>query len=324
VQLAVEEVPATMNFQQQPQTAIQSFPHAKAWLSRAQHRLADGSARCLQAILPDRAKQSAGILMYHRICEPVQGVEPPTFSVSPRRFRRQLTGLLERGYTPLPLRSLLTMQRTQQPIPPRSFAITFDDGYENNLTQALPVLQELQAPATFFIATGYTGSADPFPFDNWKLAGTRRMRADSWRPLSRRQCEQMLKSPLVDIGSHTHMHTDYRADTPGLLADLQQSAEQLGKWYGIRKPLFAFPYGSRHLGFSGGAMSAAAREAGMQCALTTESELVNADTDPFEWGRFTAESYDTPASLVAKLAGWYHPPAAVLRKLRQRLQRRPR
>src|SRR5437868_15426821 len=37
----------------------------------------------------------------------------------------------------------------------RAAAITFDDGYANNLTVALPILQETELPATFFIATGY-------------------------------------------------------------------------------------------------------------------------------------------------------------------------
>ena len=40
---------------------------------------------------------SFGILMYHRVTPPVEGVPPPTWNVTPERFRRQLGGLLARG-----------------------------------------------------------------------------------------------------------------------------------------------------------------------------------------------------------------------------------
>ncbi len=40
-------------------------------------------------------------------------------------------------------------------LPPRSACVTFDDGYADNVTTALPILRELNLIATFFIATGY-------------------------------------------------------------------------------------------------------------------------------------------------------------------------
>jgi peptidoglycan/xylan/chitin deacetylase (PgdA/CDA1 family) len=45
------------------------------------------------------------------------------------------------------------------------FLITFDDGYLNNLTMALPVLEEFSAPALFFVSTGHLVSGEPFWFD---------------------------------------------------------------------------------------------------------------------------------------------------------------
>ncbi len=80
---------------------------------------------------------------------------------------------------------------------------------------------------------------------------------------------------------------------------------------------FAFPYGSRALGFSGGALAAVARETGVLCALSTEAVPVTVNSDPFHWGRFNAFPWDSSATLAAKLEGWY----SWAPRLRQRVGR---
>jgi hypothetical protein len=87
--------------------------------------------------------------------------------------------------------------------------------------------------------------------------------------------------------------------------------------FGLADATFAFPYGTRNLGFSGPELSAAAREAGVLCSLTTEDDLVTPDVDPFDWGRFTAEGDDTPVTLSAKLDGWYTAVRNVWRSVRR-------
>ena len=42
-----------------------------------------------------------------------------------------------------------------EPFPPRAFAVTFDDGFENNYSVAAPILADLGVPATFYVTTGY-------------------------------------------------------------------------------------------------------------------------------------------------------------------------
>jgi hypothetical protein len=74
--------------------------------------------------------------------------------------------------------------------------------------------------------------------------------------------------------------------------------------FGIDRPTFAFPYGTRWNGFAGDDLIAAARKSPVRCSLTTEAELVTAQNDPFGWGRLVAEDIDTSTTLAAKLGGW--------------------
>jgi peptidoglycan/xylan/chitin deacetylase (PgdA/CDA1 family) len=125
----------------------------------------------------------------------------------------------------------------------------------------------------------------------------------------------MQASGLIELGSHTHTHSDYRNRPEFLRDDLRQSLAVMSEQFGVTAPTFAFPYGTKSLGFSGPLLSLAAREAGVICSLTTEEELVRTGSDPFDWGRYTAEEWDTAAMLAAKLDGWHNEVRGVWRKL---------
>ena len=140
----------------------------------------------LGGVIGGRAGVGFGVLTYHRVA-PTNYPTAPTWNVTPRRFRDQLRGLLRRGYSIFPLRKLLEMSAAGRPIPPRTFAVTFDDGYENVYTHAWPVLRGLAAPATVFVATAYLDADGPFPFDDWPAAGSPHIPAEAWRPLTTAQ-----------------------------------------------------------------------------------------------------------------------------------------
>ena len=73
-------------------------------------------------------------------------------SEPPRRFEEQLAGLLRRGCQAWPLRQVLQCLERELPIPRKTFVVTFDDGYANNLIHAYPILTKLHVPATVFVA----------------------------------------------------------------------------------------------------------------------------------------------------------------------------
>lgn len=96
---------------------------------------------------------AALILLYHRIAEPAY--DPWGLAVSPATFDRQLD-FLASEFELIPLSELVAATRAGR-VPERAVALTFDDGYVDNLEQALPLLERHRAPATLYVATAYTG-----------------------------------------------------------------------------------------------------------------------------------------------------------------------
>jgi peptidoglycan/xylan/chitin deacetylase (PgdA/CDA1 family) len=252
-----------------------------------------------------RGHAGLGILMYHRFTDVIPGVAAPTFNCPPRQLRKQLSGLLRLGFKPWRLSEALRWHAAGRPFPARSFVVTIDDGFENTLTGALPVFRELNVPATLFVATAYLDSKNPFPNDDWTAAGSDAVPANAWRALTTEQCKALQDSQLVELGAHTHTHDDFRNRPDDLAADLRLCAAVLRDRFGVEQPMFAFPYGVKRLGLAGGVLSEVVRRAGMQCALSTETELVTPGSDPFDWGRFNVEPHDTANSLAVKLDGWF-------------------
>lgn len=99
------------------------------------------------------------VLGYHRVSD--SGWDPLKLAISRDNFRNQLEYIAER-YTPVSLNSILERQRRGQDLK-GCIAITFDDGYDDFVANALPELVRLKIPVTVFVTTGYEGK--PFWWD---------------------------------------------------------------------------------------------------------------------------------------------------------------
>ncbi|MGE3528748.1 MAG: polysaccharide deacetylase family protein [Methyloceanibacter sp.] len=101
------------------------------------------------------------ILAYHRIVEP--DIDPWGLAVAPDRFQEQLAVLRE---TREPFAMSAFLDRLERGnLPANAVAVTFDDGYVDNLTAAKPRLERAGIPAAVFIATGYVGATREFWWD---------------------------------------------------------------------------------------------------------------------------------------------------------------
>ncbi len=108
--------------------------------------------RSLARVLSPGARGARlSILIFHRVL----ALPDPLFPELPdvRHFAR-LMGWVQRWFQVLPLATAV-QQLAAGTLPARALAITFDDGYADNASQALPVLQHYGLCATCFVASGY-------------------------------------------------------------------------------------------------------------------------------------------------------------------------
>ena len=292
-------------------THVQSLSTARGRVRFWKTRLA-ATALSTSALLPPRGTHAVGIINYHRLSRR-PGLP---LSVTPEAFRRQLSGLLDRGYQAVTAARLCELYEAGNWPPRRTFVITFDDAFDAVRTLALPVLKELGVPASVYLATDFVGAAE-FPFDplvyDESHAGLRRQLGgdlpEAVRPLDRAGVNELLTSGLIEIGGHTHRHEDFIGRPEDFRTDMTRSLEWLHTELGLKRPTFSFPYGGNDPD-----LRAVCRELNVRCALTTEGELVRPESDVMAWGRFGAEEYDTGGTLAARLGGWFSLARAVWRR----------
>lgn len=113
-----------------------------------------------QRITTHGARRGA-ILLYHRVAD--AGSDPWRMSVSPANFSDHMSVLRRRGLA-RPL-SEVAGALQEQGAPGGAVAVTFDDGYLDNLRNALPVLEREQVPGTVYVIGGAVGQPDAFWWD---------------------------------------------------------------------------------------------------------------------------------------------------------------
>jgi peptidoglycan/xylan/chitin deacetylase (PgdA/CDA1 family) len=111
-------------------------------------------------------------LIYHRVLPELDALQPN--EVTAESFNAQM-GALQAVFNVLPLGEAIARLKSAS-LPARAACITFDDGYADNASVALPILQNHGLPATFFIATAYLDGGRMF--NDTVIHAIRHCRAD--------------------------------------------------------------------------------------------------------------------------------------------------
>ena len=249
------------------------------WAVQSGHRLQIALAR--RSGPRESWQGGVRILTYHRVA-----ASRDQIAVTPQSFHGQMEMMLEMGAEPIPLGDVPQILREGGHR--RYVCVTFDDGYHDNLTDAVPVLRDLKIPATIFIATGI-------------IDGRVRM---SWyakqpRLLSWSDVLELDRDELISIGAHSHSHPAL----PNLTDDAAWSEiagckKDLEARLGREVTSFAYP-----AGLQGEREERLVREAGYRVAVTTQPGL-NLPGHPLETlHRSIIDRRDNEAMFAAKLTG---------------------
>jgi peptidoglycan/xylan/chitin deacetylase (PgdA/CDA1 family) len=133
---------------------------AKQFLKNGVYR-AIGETVAGAGSLDGHAERTLRVLMYHKIND----AQPNPTTVPTGVFAEQMTLLDDLGYIPVSLARVRDHYLRGTPLPPGAVLITFDDGYRDNLENALPILQRHGYPAVIFVPIGFLDGDRPLPHE---------------------------------------------------------------------------------------------------------------------------------------------------------------
>lgn len=230
------------------------------------------------------------ILMYHQIdVPPPSGTPLRGLVVSVSSFARQMWLLRCLGYKGLSMRDLEPyIHGTLQG---RVIGITFDDGYENTVRNALPILSNMGFTATCYAVSNMIGGTNSWDA-NLGVKEKKLMALDDFK--------KWIRSGM-EVGSHTRSHANLTtlssADSCFEIAASKQELEQLLECE-IRH--FCYPFGKFEKEHS-----SAVEDAGYASATTTQRGLIHSGDDPFTLRRVMIASATNLVQFAIKVTTAY-------------------
>lgn len=202
------------------------------------------------------------VLLFHRIGSFVVRSIVWGQYVPPLELRWQLQALRARGYRATTLAEIIA-----DPAVPGRMALTFDDAYLSVQTGAIPVLAEMQIPATIFAVAALVGKTN-----RWDQA-----KGDRSEPLLDVVALRELAAAGVEIGSHTLTHARLtELSGADLRAEVRDSKHVLEDLLGRPVHGFSYPYGAWDARIRDEVI-----EAGYRYATATTLRVVDGTLDPF-------------------------------------------
>jgi len=264
---------------------------------RAKQLLKNGVYRALgEAVAGVGALEGDGartlrVLMYHKVND--QWPNPTT--VPTAVFEQQMSLLGQLGYVPVALDAVRDHYLHGFPLPPHAVLITFDDGYRDNVENALPILARHGYPAVVFVPVGYLDDSSPLPHeDPLRLLGVRNDTI-GWAELAE------LEAGGIRVESHGIAHRPLSELEPAeAVREITFSKLRLEERLGREVEAFAYVKGS--LADYQPEHASLVQQAGYKLAFTSVSGANGPETDRFRLRRYNVEPYP-PRTFELVLAG---------------------
>ncbi len=231
-------------------------------------------------------KRKIPILMYHSVSQ-LATAKFKRFAVSPALFREHMAYLHQCNYAAITVTQLVHARvQGSSSLPERPVVLTFDDGFSDFYTEALPVLQQYNFLATLYIVTAFVGSTS-----RWL-----QREGEALRPILSWEQIANICAAGIECGGHTHTHP--QLDTLPLSQardEIVQCKRILEERLGHEIVSFAYPFG-----YHTAAIQRLVQEAGYTSACAVKYEMSSEATNPFSLARLIV-SADTDAQGLAAL-----------------------
>ncbi len=205
-------------------------------------------------------KQPIPILMYHSISSHASQAFRPCI-VTPEAFEKHLSYLEEHRYTSLTVTQLVQALVTGSTLPVRSVVITFDDGYADFYTAALPALQRHGFTATLYVATAFIGGTS-----RWL-----QHMGEGDRPMLTWEQLVEINDSGIECGAHTHTHPALdMLPLSSARNEILRSRRLLEEHLGQHVASFAYPFG-----FHSPRLQQIVRESGFASACVIRRKMIS-------------------------------------------------
>jgi peptidoglycan/xylan/chitin deacetylase (PgdA/CDA1 family) len=229
------------------------------------------------------------ILNYHNIAPVPDGMSMPKLYVSPEQFARQLWWLRRVGLMGVSLSE--GIRRLRQGDEAGCVALTFDDGYADNVVNAAPLLQEYDFTATCFVVSHRIGAYNAW--DAERLGGR--------KPLMTTGQMQSWINAGLEIGSHTCTHPDLTTlSRDSVMDELVDSRAALSRITGNCVSTFCYPFG-RH----DSELARCVGRAGYASAVTTQRGRAHRQDDALLLPRVAVDGRKSLVKFLLKAATPY-------------------
>lgn len=228
------------------------------------------------------------ILMYHSIAEQATA-QFRRWTVTPERFQTHVRHLAECGYAALRLDAFVRCLDGAEHMPERPVIVTFDDGYADFRTAALPILREHGLCSTLFITSGYIGGTS-----EWLIR-----EGETDRPMLSWADLEAAAGDDVEYAAHGFSHR--QMDTLPVneaAADIAEGRRLLERRLGVPVSTFAYPHG-----YSTPALQSALRDMGFVAACGVEHAMSSPTDNRYSLARIIVEADTDVAALDALLHG---------------------